>query len=430
MSQSHAAQTRTATDNRPVFDVRVFGAAGDGSTDDTNAVQAAVNSATSSATGGVVYFPEGNYKVTSNIRVPANGFASPSSNISLLGVHGATITILPSSTQIYGLLFGTGISPARSIQGSIPAGATSFTVPSSTETSDLTPGTWVQIYTIDTGRNGDVATDFAQVSSVSDGVTVNLVHPVEIAFSPRGATQSLVFVNLNTFGALVENVEVAGLNIFMDASAQTANVSAVSPYQVRHFWFHDNVVTVIPPTGKNANFFSLNGAQDVEITHNQFVVKGRARSVALFECAFSKNVTIQRNVFEGKGRTNNLINIELDWGLRRFKFINNHLRNIGGFGVLAYSGISDGLITGNTVGLIRSCLAGIAVLGGTHIIVRDNILYGPTTPRGIGVVIEDDTIGFPNSPTISSSGNMINGNQIGTRIKFAWTVQPATLAKH
>jgi len=42
-----------------------FGAKGDGSTDDTSAIQAAITSLTS--TGGTVYFPIGNYKITSPI---------------------------------------------------------------------------------------------------------------------------------------------------------------------------------------------------------------------------------------------------------------------------------------------------------------------------------------------------------------------------
>lgn len=48
------------------FDVRVFGATGDGSTDDTAAIQAAIDAA-DAATGGVVYLPTGTYKITSSL---------------------------------------------------------------------------------------------------------------------------------------------------------------------------------------------------------------------------------------------------------------------------------------------------------------------------------------------------------------------------
>lgn len=51
------------------FDVREFGAEGDGSTDDTSAVQAAVNAAAESGDGAPVCFPEGRYRVR-RISVP------------------------------------------------------------------------------------------------------------------------------------------------------------------------------------------------------------------------------------------------------------------------------------------------------------------------------------------------------------------------
>jgi hypothetical protein len=47
-----------------IVSVKDFGAAGDGSTDDTNAIQYAINDV-ASAGGGTVYFPYGTYKITS-----------------------------------------------------------------------------------------------------------------------------------------------------------------------------------------------------------------------------------------------------------------------------------------------------------------------------------------------------------------------------
>lgn len=55
----------------PWLDVRAFGAVGDGTTDDTSAIQAALNSVPSS--GGVVYLPIGVYKVTSDLNLSTNG---------------------------------------------------------------------------------------------------------------------------------------------------------------------------------------------------------------------------------------------------------------------------------------------------------------------------------------------------------------------
>src|SRR6202042_3185244 len=87
-------------DNRylSVYNVKSYGALGNNSNDDTAAVQATINTA-STAGGGIVYFPPGTYLVSTSI--------APASNVTLLGT-GVTsvIAVLPSSNYtghgIYG----------------------------------------------------------------------------------------------------------------------------------------------------------------------------------------------------------------------------------------------------------------------------------------------------------------------------------------
>lgn len=58
----------------PWFDVRAFGAVGDGVTDNLIAIQAAVDAALATATGGVVFFPAGLYSIDNgSINVTNNG---------------------------------------------------------------------------------------------------------------------------------------------------------------------------------------------------------------------------------------------------------------------------------------------------------------------------------------------------------------------
>lgn len=54
--------------------IRWFGATGDGVTDDTAAIQAAINWAITSTGGGEVFAPQGNYKVASPIAINANTY--------------------------------------------------------------------------------------------------------------------------------------------------------------------------------------------------------------------------------------------------------------------------------------------------------------------------------------------------------------------
>ncbi|MBN2128902.1 MAG: hypothetical protein JW741_05370, partial [Sedimentisphaerales bacterium] len=65
VSAQESAQA--ATPDR--FDVRTFGAAGDGQTDDTAAFQKALDAA-AAANGGVVYAPRGNYFFAGHLNVP------------------------------------------------------------------------------------------------------------------------------------------------------------------------------------------------------------------------------------------------------------------------------------------------------------------------------------------------------------------------
>jgi hypothetical protein len=73
-----------------VFNVKAYGAAGDGKTDDTAAVQTAV-AASNRAGGGVVYFPAGTYKITAAIK-------SVSINTSFEGAGKHTSTLMNAGT--------------------------------------------------------------------------------------------------------------------------------------------------------------------------------------------------------------------------------------------------------------------------------------------------------------------------------------------
>ena len=83
--------TLPSDDSRPHYDVRDFGARGDGVTDDTIAIQHAVEYAGQVPTGGVLEFPPGQY-VYQDVYVPAG--------VTLLGA-GAGQTIFKGSGALY-----------------------------------------------------------------------------------------------------------------------------------------------------------------------------------------------------------------------------------------------------------------------------------------------------------------------------------------
>ncbi len=86
-TQTEELLAQAATGTISIYNVRDFGASGDGSADDTQAVNDAVTAAAKAA-GGVVFFPVGVYKTTGSVTCPA-------SHIVFLGTGQASI-IRPS----------------------------------------------------------------------------------------------------------------------------------------------------------------------------------------------------------------------------------------------------------------------------------------------------------------------------------------------
>lgn len=76
---------------RDTISVKDFGAVGDGSTDDTAAIQAAVAAATGTITGFKIYFPVGVYKISATIDIGAK------QNMFLIGDGSNTTVIQPTS---------------------------------------------------------------------------------------------------------------------------------------------------------------------------------------------------------------------------------------------------------------------------------------------------------------------------------------------
>jgi hypothetical protein len=60
----------------PVLNIKDYGAVGDGSTDDTTAIQNALNASTLAAPR-TIYIPTGTYKITASLVIPYAPYTSP-----------------------------------------------------------------------------------------------------------------------------------------------------------------------------------------------------------------------------------------------------------------------------------------------------------------------------------------------------------------
>src|SRR5579871_226308 len=105
------AQTFTATQTLPlqdkagqVYNVKAYGAAGDGSTDDSTAVQNAIN-ACQNASGGTVYFPPATYKINSQLTFPAG--TAVGNTVRLMGAGGdVSYNTTPKGASVLDLRYG------------------------------------------------------------------------------------------------------------------------------------------------------------------------------------------------------------------------------------------------------------------------------------------------------------------------------------
>jgi hypothetical protein len=144
--------------------VKDFGAVGDGVTDDTVAVQAAVN------VGRVLQFPPGTYKFTSSVQVPQNTIVD-------LGSAVIDMSSAPSGSNAFRVL-GT-FDSAYSLTADTSINGTTLTL-SSLDAANFAEGDYVQVYSntvYDTGWSNATIGEIVRVYSVS-GTTVTLNEPL------------------------------------------------------------------------------------------------------------------------------------------------------------------------------------------------------------------------------------------------------------
>ncbi|MFE2916566.1 glycosyl hydrolase family 28-related protein [Kitasatospora indigofera] len=98
-----------ATGSPDWFDVKQYGAVGNGSTDDTAAVQAAITAA-ATAGGGTVYFPGGKYLVTPSGGSPA--LTVGGNGVRLVGASSKAATLVKGGNGILLRMSGTGPDPS------------------------------------------------------------------------------------------------------------------------------------------------------------------------------------------------------------------------------------------------------------------------------------------------------------------------------
>ena len=344
----------------PIYNVKNYGAVGNGTQDDTNAIQAAIN-AVDPAAGGTVYVPNGLYLVRHNAQ-GGNTSLKLKSNMTFQMDAGAEIKLVTNSADIYAIL---ALNNAQDV--SITGG----TITGDRATHTGTTGEWGHGISVANGKNitidGVKARDCWGDGFIVDGVDCTTSHNVTIqnCTGDNNRRQGLSICNLNggtikdsTFINTNGTCPQAGVDLEPYDSAQTVTNVTISGNTLRN---NDSGV----------------------------VAGGAAGSVS--------NVTISGNVIE----SNRVHGFWID-SSRSFDISSNIVRNNDGPGIelLGCTGFN---VNGNQVLNNRDSGIGLAAGYNTSTVSTNNTIQYNTVTGNAGNGIE---------LTGGSTYNSVSGNNI------------------
>ena len=290
----------------PWIDVKYKGAKGDGTTDDTAAIQSALNAIGSS--GGIVFFPPGTYKISTTLTLPGV-------NLTLLSCGGTVISIGTNAIAAFTYSGSTAatinfIAQGLNIQGNI-AGNTA----------------------------GQVAFDLRDTGSAGVNLVLlnTVINCVETAFYDRG----ILAIYLNGGSGISVNTSVTS-NYYNGPIGNSGNGQI---FATDTFFISTNPAVggggfANKPTvyAKNCTFQCPNGmdTQDMNLTGCKFTINNGASAnltyagiaTKITTCDFTNNYTLVCNgasgfitstLFNG---TNPTRNVDIAAGASSTKFVN------------------------------------------------------------------------------------------------------------
>ena len=360
--------------------VKDFGAAGDGTTDDTAAIQAAINS----ITAGTVIFPAGTYRTTANITLK--------SNVNIIG-YGAKLTYITSWANL-----GSFFSTSGAIKNNISISGITF----------QGNGTWK-------------ATPFANPygGGNSVGFTNNHVG---------------IFADTNSYNIRINNCIFTGLGVgvvlghcnqcdISNNTFTTIGKIAIYPNYCSYITINSNIIREV--------LGNLNSAGDTIVANSKF-----ADGISIFA---STQVTVSNNVIENCIRIGVVLEgdaVTLNSGIA---ITGNAIKNLNSCRGTEYNAAiwsentkSDYtcLVTGNTLNNTGANAGANYSIGiqGSYLTMTGNFIRG----FGIGITgielraysntIENNGLGISIASQIAGKSTEIVGNRIALNINIGFEI--------
>ena len=288
------------------FPVTAYGATGNGRTDDTAAIQAAINAAMA-AGGGTVTVPVGTYLLDSyspaahpwffhNLRVGSNVTIQATPGAKFLQGPNGRAPLPPGASEVGTsvLVFGSAFYTSNTFQDSnfnggfynlnpTVANSTTITLNPASNYTHFNANDYVAIYAT---LAGDVnPSEATQIASVSNTGVITLKYPLARSFSgnPQIANvTSLVTVNVGVNNLIVQGTEPINVNevfnlsvsnntFIVDTSVGGNNIMNELMNDSRFITFTNNIFTSIGPDLINLELPQRN-SHNITFTRNTFNV--------------------------------------------------------------------------------------------------------------------------------------------------------------
>lgn len=413
-----------------------FGAAGDGVTDDTTAIQAAINSLT---TGGRVYFPKGSYKITTQLTITVNG-------ITLCGANRWSTEILQSTTnaKIFNITaMFTNVSSLAFRYSSTPvAGATAIYCSGNycTFTDFVIRNSHIGIYF--TNASAGKVTEFEILDYEFSGIFVTLCNDITVSTfimnagnTTRGAAGGItlkdqveafictdgdillgrysLYTSATSYTAANRPAYNNFTNVFFDSAANQVFLDGIVETEFVGCWFSNG------RSGSGAAGCVLYTTDSIVFVACRFfncgadgcVVNATANSTMFIGCSFESNsVTTGTNASHGLSIAPNTLNFTATNCIA-----SNNLYPGGqqGYGIIVNSGTSSGYsITNNVVS--GNGIIGISDGGtGTIKTISGNIGY-TTVAQGTATITASTSVTVTHGLSVAPTAADISVTPLST----------------
>lgn len=370
------ALAATAADGA-FFNVKDYGAVGDGTTDDTTSVQGAINAATS---GGIIFFPAGTYKVTgltfscsgvsfmgtgtrSTLRASSDStvILSSSSDLNLFNTTISDLTFDAASfggvNTVYGIkLVGVNVYNAtlRRLTFNNVLNAIYWDRVNESSISDIM---LIDNSTIYVGSSTDGGTGY----SFNDDIS-NVRHYATAALSYTGAIVQLeraVHTHVRAFHARALSNTAKGISIRNDCQSVTIQGGSIvdATYGIELVQNTIGSSTASPlhtviTGGVNVDGYNVYGIYSsaglyTHITENSITNGGASATAAIYIGAGASNAQVSGNSLQSGTHGNGIV---FEVGASGFQCVGNHisLQIAGGTDIYVPTGASDHyIILGN-----------------------------------------------------------------------------------